>query len=105
MSESFALVSDVVLNKKKAVVTIYVIVQDNKSITEGGFITDTNGIAVANYHVISSAITDKKSSILVRAYRGAYYLVGDILAFDEERDLAILKLDASELPVTMLPVK
>jgi S1-C subfamily serine protease len=106
MSESQASVSDVVLNQKKAVVTIYVSSQDKeKSIAGSGFIIDSDGIVITNYHVISSSIKDNGSSILVRTYTKAYYVVEDILAFDEERDLAILKLAASELPATRLAVK
>ncbi len=106
ISESQASVPAVVLNQKKAVVTIYVGGQDKKKrITGSGFILDSDGIVVTNYHVISSSIKNNGSPILVRTYTKAYYVVEDILAFDEERDLAILKLAASELPATKLAVK
>ena len=106
MSESLASVSDIVLNQKKAVVTIYVSGQDKGiSVTGSGFIIDSDGIVITSYHVISSAIKDNRSSILVRTYKKAYYVVKNILAFDEERDLAILKLAAAELPATKLAVK
>ena len=105
MSESPASVSDVVLNQKKAVVTIYVSSQDReRKITGSGFIIDSDGTVVTTYHVISSSIKDNGSSILVRTHTKAYYAVEDIMAFDEESDLAILKLAASELPVTRLAV-
>ena len=78
MSESLASVSDIVLNQKKAVVTIYVSGQDKGiSVTGSGFIIDSDGIVITSYHVISSAIKDNRSSILVRTYKKAYYVVED----------------------------
>ena len=78
MSASLASVSDVVLNHKKAVVTIYVSGQDRENkITGSGFIIDSDVIVVTTYHVISSSIKDNGSSILVRIYTKAYYVVED----------------------------
>ena len=101
-----ASVSDAILNQKEAVVTIYVTDQGNgNSVTGSGFIIDRNGIVVTNYELISSQLNNNEHSILVRTYTKGYYVVESILALDEQSDLAILKIAASDLPVTSLAVK
>jgi S1-C subfamily serine protease len=106
INDSQASVSDAILNQKKAVVTIYVTDQGNgNSVTGSGFIIDRNGIVVTNYELISSQLNNNGNSIFVRTYTKGYYVVESILAFDEQSDLAILKIAASDLPVTSLAVK
>jgi|GEM_PF-2087105 S1-C subfamily serine protease len=106
INDSQASVPDAILNQKKAVVTIYVTDQSNgNSVTGSGFIIDRKGIVVTNYELISSQLNNNKNSIFVRTYTKGYYVVESILAFDEQSDLAILKIAASDLPVTSLAVK
>ena len=106
INDSQAAVSDAILNQKKAVVTIYVTDQGNgNSVTSSGFIIDRNGIVVTNYELISSQLNNNGNSILVRTYTKGYYAVESVVAFDEQSDLAILKISASDLPVTSLAVK
>ena len=53
----------------------------------GSFI-DNNGTIVTNYHVIESCHT-----ISIKTYDGSEYKVEQILGYDSERDLAIIKAD------------
>lgn len=104
--DSQASVHDAILNQNKAVVTIYVTDKGNgNTVTGSGFIIDRKGIVVTNYELISSQLNNNGNSIFVRTYTKGYYEVESILAFDEQSDLAILKIAASDLPVTRLAVK
>ena len=105
INDSQALVPDAVLNQKNAVVTVYVSDQSTgNSVTGSGFIID-NGMVVTNYELVSSYINKNGSSIMVKTYTQGYYVVEKVLAFDADSDLAILKITASELPVTSLAAK
>ncbi len=61
-----------------------------------GFIITENGYIVTNYHVIEGA-----SSVTVSTYSGESY-PAEIVGYDEENDIAVIKIDASGLtPVTL----
>jgi S1-C subfamily serine protease len=106
INESQASVPDAVLKQENAVVTVYVNDREKGvNITGSGFIVDSNGIVVTNYELISSQISNNGGTILVKTYTKGYYQLQRILAFDENSDLAILKIDASELPVASLAVE
>ena len=55
-----------------------------------GFFIDTDGTAVTNYHVINDAYSAKIVTVT-----GSVYDVKSVLGYDEENDLAILKIDGS----------
>ncbi len=62
-----------------------------------GFIVDSKGLILTNYHVVQGA-----SKINVRLQSGEL-LRGEIRGFDEETDLAVVKVNASrELPAVKL---
>ncbi|MDQ7095755.1 cell wall-binding repeat-containing protein [Desulfosporosinus sp. PR] len=62
-----------------------------------GFVVDSNGKIVTNYHVIEGA-----SSAKVYLANGTEYDVDKVFAFDKDRDIAILGINASGLsPVTL----
>ncbi len=69
-----------------------------------GFIVSSDGYIVTNYHVIESYIMHGPSrgySLSVILYDGSSY-DADITGFDDSNDLAVLKIEASELsPVTI----
>lgn len=58
-----------------------------------GFLVDANGKLVTNYHVIDGAFSAE-----VRFSDGKVYEVQKVLAYDVERDVAVLKIDGSNLP-------
>lgn len=106
LTSSFASVPDIVLDQTKAVVTVYVSSTNKaKSITGSGFVVKSDGIVITNYHVIADAVETAGGSIIVRANTGAYFKVEEVVAYNEEKDIAILKLDARDLPITKLAAK
>jgi serine protease Do len=59
-----------------------------------GIIFDANGYIVTNYHVIESA-----KSIFVKLANGRNYLKAEIIGSDPTSDLAIIKIEAANLPI------
>ena len=57
-----------------------------------GAIIDTKGYVVTNVHVISGA-----SSIKVTTYSGKTYTVDTVVGYDNNADIAVLKVDALDL--------
>jgi serine protease Do len=77
-----------------AVGTIYVYDGFEQKIGNGSaFLVDANGKLVTNYHVIDGAY-----SAQVRFSNGSIYDVQKVLAYDVERDIAVLKIAGSSLP-------
>ncbi len=62
-----------------------------------GFIISPNGLIVTNYHVIETA-----ERVGVETSRGEKYSVDEVIDYSKEQDLAILKIDAENLPT--LPI-
>jgi S1-C subfamily serine protease len=62
-----------------------------------GFIVRENGIIVTNYHVIAHA-----NNLLVKLIDGEKYGVDGIVFMDIERDIAILKISANNLPTVTI---
>ena len=102
ISFSYANIPEIVLNQKRAVVTIYVNDKDGKRIGTGtGFVIDSNGIIATNYHVISTCWEDD-NTLLVKMENGAYFPLIEIVNFDEDNDVAIFKVSGKELPTVKL---
>lgn len=95
---SYANIPEIVLNQKRAVVTVYVNDKDGKRIGTGtGFIIDSNGIVATNYHVMSMYL-EANNILLVKMENGAFFPLSELVNFDEENDVAIFKVDGKELP-------
>lgn len=58
-----------------------------------GIIFDTNGYIVTNYHVIQDA-----ENILVKLANGVNYINAKLIGSDPTSDLAVVKIDAKNLP-------
>ena len=98
VSFSYARIPDIVINQKKAVVTVYVNDKNGKQISTGsGFIIESNGIIATNYHVISKCI-ENNNTLLIKMENGAFFPLSEIINYNEENDVAILKVDGKELP-------
>jgi S1-C subfamily serine protease len=70
-----------------AVVSIIMSDKDGHPIAQGsGFVVSKDGRIVTNYHVIKSG-----TSAVVKLPDGAFFVVDGVLAFDKDRDLAIIK--------------
>lgn len=62
-----------------------------------GFVIDSTGKIVTNYHVIKNAYFAK-----VKTYDGKTYNVSKVFAFDATQDMALLKIDATGLQPVIL---
>ena len=58
-----------------------------------GFFVATNGVLVTNYHVVKGAVFGR----VVLANNATFELVG-LLAWDEQLDIAVLKVNGTDLP-------
>lgn len=65
--------------------------------TGSGFIVDKLGLVVTNYHVIENAYTT-----IIKLVDGREFDVVDIMQYDVDRDVAVLKIDASNLSEVLL---
>ena len=87
-----------VRNARKAVVTIMSRDASGEQFVQGtGFFISADGRVVTNYHVVGGV-----KDLAIRLYNGAFLLVERILAKDEVQDLAVLKVDAKEMPFLKL---
>jgi S1-C subfamily serine protease len=81
-----------------AIVLIITSDKDGKPVAQGtGFLVSTDGRIVTNYHVIKGA-----SSAIVKLPDGAFYDVDGVVAFDKERDLAVIKAHGKNFHVVTL---
>ena len=95
---AYAVIPDLVIDQKKAVVTIYTSGRDGKIISTGtGFLIESDGVIVTNYHVISKLLKSD-NSLLIKLESGVYLQFRDLLDFDKEADVALLKVDGIRLP-------
>ena len=70
-----------------AVVSIIMSDKEGRPIAQGsGFVVSKDGRIVTNYHVIRSG-----SSAIVKLPNGAFFVVDGVLAFDDARDIAVIK--------------
>ncbi len=77
-----------------AVGSIYTYDSIDQQLSQGSaFLVDANGKLVTNYHVIDGAF-----SAQVKFTDGSVYDVQKVLAYDVERDIAVLKIDGNNLP-------
>ena len=77
--------------------TVEVNAQNNEYRSTGsGFFTTADGRVVTNYHVI-----DGMYEITVTDYNGVTYNVVQVLAFDADMDIAVLKVNAKSTPAVL----
>lgn len=82
-----------------SVVEITVLTRSSRGAQGSGVIVKSNGLIVTNYHVIADAVSAR-----VRLHNGDIYDTVEIAETDERKDLAVLKIKASDLPtVTLAP--
>ena len=70
--------------------------QTTSAASGSGFIISTDGYILTNYHVIDSA-----DSITVSLFDGTTY-DADLIGYDESNDIAVLKVEAEDLPPVIL---
>lgn len=81
-----------------AVVSVVMSDKDGNPIAQGsGFVVSKDGLIVTNYHVIA-----RGTSAIVKLPDGAFYAVDGVLAFDKDRDIAVLKAHGDNFRVVPL---
>jgi len=87
-------VAEIVKRSSDAVVLIVISDSSGQETALGsGFIVSADGEVVTNYHVIKDA-----HSAVAKLSNGAFLPVSGILAFDSDKDLAIIKVNGKNLP-------
>ena len=73
-----------------------------------GYIIDSEGIIVTNYHVANSYVTDAnkiaRDAFVVMLKDGTMFPVEEILFADKSNDLAIIKIDPKGVELPTLPI-
>ena len=86
-------VSDVVAFASQAVVRIEIEMEDGRVGIGSGFIVREDGLLVTNRHVVG------RSSVATVTLSDGVKKMGQVLVTDQESDLALIKIDAENLPV------
>ena len=100
-AEIVAAQSDHLADLYEQTVQSIIFIRASKSQAEGsgsGFVWDTNGHVVTNYHIVQGA-----SSLTAKFFNGREY-TASIVAFDLDADLAVIKLENVEhelVPITI----
>jgi S1-C subfamily serine protease len=82
----------------QAVVIIEQLDQADQVIGQGsGFIVTSDGVVITNFHVIDGA-----ARLRVKLQQGAEYLTTEVLGCDRDKDIAVIKVGGSNLPVVKL---
>ena len=93
----FADAEKIFRENNKAVVVVVAYDAVGKAISQGsGFIVRRDGVIVTNYHVISNA-----RSIKIKAGNKTFNVEG-LINLDKENDIAILKINVTNLPIVKL---
>jgi len=80
-------VATIAKETKGAVVSIVMADKSGQPIAQGsGFVVTRNGLVVTNYHVIKSG-----TSAVIKLPDGSFFTVDGVLAFDKDRDIAVIK--------------
>ncbi len=80
-------VATIAKEAKGAVVSIVMADKGGQPIAQGsGFVVTRNGRVVTNYHVIKNG-----SSAVIKLPDGSFFIVDGVLAFDKDRDVAVIK--------------
>jgi serine protease Do len=95
-SPSHVLSVDIAKQAKYVVMVMIFDKDENLTATASGVAVGPGGLVATNYHVIEGA-----ASVLIINDREESFEVEGVLAFDEERDLAIIKVNG-DLPYTSL---
>lgn len=91
-------VATIAKEAKGAVMSVVMADSSGKPIVQGsGFFVTKSGIAVTNYHVIKTG-----ASAVVKLPDGSFFTVDGVLAFNKERDIAIIKAHGSNFKTVTL---
>lgn len=96
-------ISDILLEQKKAVVTVYVNDENGKHIASGGgFIIDPNGVIVTNCQVIEKWFEKVENTLGAQMEGGIYLPIEDLISSKCKNNLAMFNVEAKRLPAVKL---
>jgi hypothetical protein len=91
-------VATIARETKGAVVSIVMADKRGQPLAQGsGFVVSRDGRIVTNYHVIKSG-----SSAVIKLPDGAFFTVDGVLAFDKDRDVAVIKAHGNNFQTVAL---
>lgn len=85
----------------QAVAPAVVVIKNSTSGEEkqgSGFVVEADGLIVTAFHVAAGA----DNFLMVKSFDGQWHMVAEVLGFDPEKDICVLKADAQHLPVLAL---
>ncbi|MDP3013952.1 MAG: trypsin-like peptidase domain-containing protein, partial [Candidatus Subteraquimicrobiales bacterium] len=97
-----AKIPDAVLEQKNSVVTIYVYKDGRADVIGSGFIVGSNGVIATNYHVVAGSAKTPEAAFFVKMGNGAVLRIEELILFDVENDIALLKVESKGLPAVRL---
>src|SRR5262249_43607416 len=91
---------------KAGTVTIQVKLQDGRTVTGSGFLTDEPGLVITNAHVLNMLDADSRKPVKVDVVVNAgtdksKTLAGTVLGVDRGSDLGAVRIDAKDLPAPL----
>lgn len=90
-------ISDILLEQKKAVVTVYVNDENGKHIASGGgFIIDPNGVIVTNCQVIKKWFEKVENTLGAQMEGGIYLPIEDLISSKCKNNLAMFKVKGKD---------
>jgi len=102
VSLSLAKIPEIVIEQKKAVVTIYIYDNDKQVAFGSGCIIDSKGIVVTNYHVIAEALKFSNATVAIKMENGEYVKLEKLIAADKNNDVALIQLKGEKFPALKL---
>jgi hypothetical protein len=97
-----AKIPDAVLEQKNSVVTIYTYKDGQADVIGSGFIVGSNGVIATNYHVLAGPTKSSEAATFVKMENGAVLCIEELILFDVENDITLLKVESKELPAVRL---
>jgi tetratricopeptide (TPR) repeat protein len=91
-----------IISTKSLTSSIYVYKEDDHIATGTGFIIGSDGIIATNYHLISELLEGKDTALLVKMENGAFFITKDLISFNKDNDIALLKVEGKGLPKVKL---
>ena len=92
--------ADIFAKYNTAVFTVFT--RDNYSMYQGsGFFISSDGLAVSNYHVFKGT---QKGKAQIKTSDGSYIDVGDVVAYDDDDDIFIFKVQANRHNFNYIPI-
>lgn len=104
-SLSFAKIPEIILEQKKAVVTVYIYDGDKEIASGSGCIIDGKGILATNYHVIASTLSVSNASVAFKMANGEFIKAEKIIAASKEYDIVLIQLKGNNFPSLRLTKK